>query len=71
MLSGLEGQVAEVVPVRQRMLIQDLLNPVVADDCTLTVTDLDLVESILYESNNESEPDEATDGEPESLPSCK
>ena len=52
------------------MPIKELLNPFGADCCTQSVTDLDLVESISYESDNENEPDEATDDEPESLPGC-
>ena len=43
MLSGLERQVAESVPARQRMSIQELVNPVAADDSSQSETDLDLV----------------------------
>ena len=53
MFSGLKRRVAELVPVRQRMSIQELLNPVGADDCTQSVTDTDLFESILYKSEDE------------------
>ena len=55
--------------MRQLISIQELLNPVRADDCTQSVTnmDLQLVESISYESGNESDPGEATGDELESL----